>query len=185
MASRGRWRSPKVFSLFPYYTNKMTGSRHWQSFDVVHGRWGRLRVYPSDPVVGCLSGSFLVFEKFHSCFHMVVYSFWWNFKFSNDCERPLTTIWKLAFTFQAENLHLPWLGSSSFPDWNARTVLSLICTDTLIHNCPAKRMVHQWIPHWTFWSVWKFPSQPDQKIHISFQFSSPFSMCTKCFKGVP
>ena len=132
---------------------------------------------PAIQLSAVFQGRYLSLQKFHSCFHMVVHSFWWNFKFSNDRERPLTTIWKLGFTFQAENLHLPWLGSSSFPDWNARIVLSLICTDTLIHNCPAKRMVHQWIPHWIFWSVWKFPGEPDQKIHISFQFSSPFSIC--------
>ena len=115
---------------------------------------------------------------------MVVHSFWWNFKFSNDRERPLTTIWKLGFTFQAENFHLPWLGSSSFQNGMHELYVSwyiyiYIYIHTLQFNCPAKRMVHQWIPHWTAsdQSESSLVNQTRRSIFL-LQFSSPFSMCT-------
>ena len=39
-------------------------------------------------------GRYWSLQKFHSCFHIVVHGFRRNFKFSNDRERPLTTVWK-------------------------------------------------------------------------------------------
>ena len=83
-------------------------------------------------------------------------------------------------TFQAKNWHL--VVPLSRLEWKNCT-----CPDKHRHfNWPAKPMVHQtkWIPHSIFWSVWKFPSQPDQKIHVSFQFSSPFCVCRKCWQGL-
>ena len=51
----------RYFVCFHITQIKLQG--RWQSFNVVHGRCGRLRAYPSDPVVGCLSGLLLVFAK--------------------------------------------------------------------------------------------------------------------------
>ena len=61
LLTASRWRSlrvvggcQKVFCLFPYNTNKMTASLAVFQCRSRSLRW--TRVYPSDPVVGCLSG---------------------------------------------------------------------------------------------------------------------------------
>ena len=116
-----------LLKLLPLAPNLLTTSR-WQSFRVVGGRQRYFILFPydkwNDRIVGGLSGSFTVAEiesipvtqsltvfegrywslqKFHLCFHIVVHSFWRNFKFGNDRERPLTTIWKPGFIVVKRN----------------------------------------------------------------------------------
>ena len=113
--------SKSSFKLLLLAPNLLSASR-WRSFGVVGGRQSYFVLFPyckneNDRVVGSLSWSLMVAEidlesipatrsltvfegrywslqKLHSCFHIVVDSFWRNFKFSNDRKRPLTTIWK-------------------------------------------------------------------------------------------
>ena len=48
---------------FCFHMTQMKRQGRWRSFMVVHGRWDRPRVYPSDPVIQCFWGSLLVFAK--------------------------------------------------------------------------------------------------------------------------
>ena len=92
----GRWQSPKLFcfvSIRQKWNDRVVDSLSWS-----------LMVAEIDPVSTPATRSLTVFEggywslqKVHSCFHIVVDSFWRNFKFSNDRKRPLTTIWKPGF----------------------------------------------------------------------------------------
>ena len=74
------------------------------------------------------------------------------------------------------------VGSSS---WNAKIVHTLICTENSI------ALQSQWYTGSSEFLTRSSDqsdssqSQPDQKIHFSFQFSSPFSMCMKCWQGLP
>ena len=79
--------------LICFHMTKMKRQGLWQSFMVVNGHWDRPRVYLSDPVV-VFEGRYWCLQKLHSCFHIVVDSFWRNFKFSNDRKRPLVSVWK-------------------------------------------------------------------------------------------
>ena len=96
--------------------------------------------------------------------------------FANDRWRfsPFVTI---KFTHHFFDYYFPsWkfaLGSSSsFPDWNARIVHTLIYTETSI------ALQSQWYTRPSGFltpTVWKFPSQPDQKIQ-PFLFAVLFSL---------
>ena len=78
--------------LFCFRMTQMRRQGRWRSFMVVHGRWDRPRVYPSDPVVDCLWRSLLVFAKISFLFPYSRSQFLTNFqiykrpqKTTNDC----------------------------------------------------------------------------------------------------